>query len=80
MLALARTLGWALSLGLARERLWLDLVCWASCVMGDHRTSTKKGQVVGSLSFLHQQRMCWQPPHTRNINTHSVVLTSESLQ
>jgi hypothetical protein len=38
--------------------------------MADHRTSAKKGQVVGSLSFLHRRRMRWQPPHTRNIDTH----------
>jgi hypothetical protein len=37
--------------------------------MADHRTSAKKGQVVGSLNFLHRRRMRWQPPHTRNIDS-----------
>ena len=60
----------ALALALAREVCWLDLVCSAGCVMEDHRTSSKKSQVVGSLSFLHQLSMHWQPPHMRNIDTH----------
>ena len=52
-LALRRSLALALALALAREGRRLDLVCGASSVMADHRTSAKKDQVVGSLSFLH---------------------------
>ena len=70
----------ALALALAQEGRRLDLICWASCVMANHRTSAKKGQVVGSLSFLHQQCMCWQPPHTRNNDTHrSLVCRADQL-